>query len=427
MSLFIGIDLGTSGCRAIAIDDRGVVQGMAVRTLPKPVSKHPGQHEQDPKLWWDAVCDVLQELVQRISPGSIAGLAVDGTSSTLLLTDPDGEPLTPGLMYNDTRSRDCLALLERVAPPDSPVLSASSSLAKLLHLRRTYPHSEYLALHQADWIAGRLTGRYPVSDENNVLKLGYAPLDRCWPDWIGALDIPSSCLPQVQPCGTLLGRLSTQAAAETGLPPGIPVIAGTTDSNAAFIASGARQIGDGVTSLGSTLVLKVLTDRPITDAPHGIYSHRLGELWLAGGASNSGGAVLRRYFSDAEMQRMSQDLNPQQTTGLDYYPLPARGERFPENDPEKAPRLSPRPRDPVTFFQAMLEGIAKIEHQGYRRLQEQGAPYPTRVFSMGGGAPNPGWCEIRQQYLQVPVLVADHQEAAYGAALLAKQGVENYC
>ncbi len=427
MSLFIGIDLGTSGCRAIAIDDRGIAQGTAIRTLEKPVSNHPGQHEQNPQLWWNAVCEVLTELVQWICPADIAGVAVDGTSSTLLLADPDGKPLTPGLMYNDTRARDSLRVLERAAPPQSPVLSASSSLAKLLHLRRTHTHSACIALHQADWIVGRLTGNYPVSDENNCLKLGYDALNRCWPEWFGSLDIPLSCLPQVVPCGSPLGSLSEQAAAHTGLPPGTPVIAGTTDSNAAFIASGARQIGDAVTSLGSTLVLKVLTDRPVTLARYGIYSHRLGDLWLAGGASNSGGAVLRQHFSDEAIQRMTPALKPQFATGLDYYPLPAQGERFPINDPDKLPRLTPCPNDPVTFFQAILEGIAKIEHQGYRLLQEQGTPYPNRVFSMGGGARNPGWCEIRQRYLQVPVLVADHQEAAYGAALLAKQGVENFC
>ncbi|MET0090509.1 MAG: FGGY-family carbohydrate kinase [Candidatus Thiodiazotropha sp.] len=423
MSLFVGIDLGTSGCRGIAINDQGVVLGMSVRSLPAPVSKQPGQHEQDPLLWWDVVCQVLSELTRQVIPGEVAAVAVDGTSSTLLLADRNGKPLTPGLMYNDTRSRDELALLKRIAPPDSPaVLSAASSLAKLLHLRRIHPHPESLALHQADWIVGRLTGDYPLSDENNVLKLGYDPLNRRWPEWIEALDIPAACLPRVVPCGTPLGSLNSEAAAATGLPSGIPVIAGTTDSIAAFIASGARQIGDAVTSLGSTLVLKVLTDWPINDARYGIYSHRLGDLWLAGGASNSGGAVLRQHFSDTQMQAMTRSLRPQQRTGLNYYPLPAAGERFPVNDPEKAPRLTPRPDDSVVFFQAMLEGIAEIECRGYRLLHELGAPYPTRVLSMGGGARNPGWSEMRQQRLQVPVEVAQHQEAAYGAALLARQG-----
>ncbi len=422
MSLFIGIDLGTSGCRGIAVDDSGAVQGLSVVSLPAPISKQPGHQEQNPRLWWDAVRQVLNELTRQINPREIAALSVDGTSATLLLADRDGVPLTPGLMYNDTRSRDALAILKQIAPPDSPVLSAASSLAKLLHLRRIHPHPESLALHQADWIVGRLTGHYPLSDENNALKLGYDPLNRCWPEWLGALDIPTACLPQVAPCGTPLGSVNTAAAAATGLLPGIPVIAGTTDSNAAFIASGAQRIGDAVTSLGSTLVLKVLTDRPVTDARYGIYSHRLGELWLAGGASNSGGAVLRQHFSDRQMQAMTRSLRPLRRTGLDYYPLPAAGERFPDNDPEKAPRLTPRPRDPVVFFQAMLEGIADIEHRGYRLLQKRGAPYPTRVFTMGGGARNPGWREIRQQRLQVPVFVAQHQEAAYGAALLARQG-----
>ncbi|MET0065648.1 MAG: FGGY-family carbohydrate kinase [Candidatus Thiodiazotropha sp.] len=422
MSLFIGIDLGTSGCRGIAIDVQGAVRGMATWPLPQPVSRTPGQHEQDPGLWWEAVCRVVGALRQQTHPGDIAALAVDGTSSTLLLADATGTPLTPGLMYNDTRARDSLDALQRVAPAESPVLSASSSLAKLLHLYPASPGTGTFALHQADWIVGRFTGEYPLSDENNALKLGYDPLNRCWPEWIGSLGIPLSCLPRVVPCGTPLANLSPRAADETGLPPGIPVIAGTTDSNAAFLASGARQIGDAVTSLGSTLVLKVLTDRPVSDARYGIYSHRLGDLWLAGGASNSGGAVLRQHFSDQQIQRMTRKLRPQYATGLDYYPLPAQGERFPLNDPDKLPQLSPRPDDPVIFFQALLEGIAQIEHQGYQLLHQLGTPYPKRVFSMGGGARNPGWVEIRRQRLRVPVQVAEHQQAAYGTALLARQG-----
>jgi sugar (pentulose or hexulose) kinase len=123
-----------------------------------------------------------------------------------------------------------------------------------------------------------------------------------------------------------------------------------------------------VTSLGSTLVVKQLCQRPIFAPEFGIYSHRIGAAWLAGGASNTGGRVIERFFPRDRLAALSAVLNPDQPTGLDYYPLIAPGERFPIADPALAPRLEPRPTDEATFFQAILEGIAGIEALAYRKL-----------------------------------------------------------
>jgi D-ribulokinase len=424
MSLFIGIDLGTSGCRAIAIDENAVVRSMASRPLPESASRCKGYQQQNPLDWWQAVIKLLQEIGRESANQSVDGIAVDGTSSTLLLTNRRGEPLTPALMYNDTRSRHSLEIVKTFAPEGSPVLSASSSLAKLLHLSKKIGGRHFFALHQADWILGQLCGENPISDENNVLKLGYDPINRQWPAWISELDIPAEALPKVYPCGTRVGKLSKRVADVTGLKRGIPVVTGTTDSNAACIASGANVIGDAVTSLGSTLVLKILSDHPVFDTQYGIYSHRLGDRWLVGGASNSGGAVLRHHFSNKEMARLSAELKPDQSTGLDYYPLNSPGERFPVNDPDLTPKLTPKPDSDLLFFQGLLEGIANIEQQGYQRLASLGAPTPKQIFSIGGGAINEPWRIMRQQRLKVPVIQSEQQEAAYGVALLALKGVK---
>ena len=165
-----------------------------------------------------------------------------------------------------------------------------------------------------------------------------------------------------------------------------------------------------------------MADQPVF-APHdGVYSHRLGDRWLVGGASNSGGAVLRQYFTDDDMARLSARLDIETPTGLDYYPLPATGERFPVNDPGLAPRLQPRPDDDVRFFQGILAGIAGIEHEGYRKLAALGAPWPTRIITTGGGASNESWRTMRARLNDIPVTAAAHQDAAYGTALLARKG-----
>jgi hypothetical protein len=277
--------------------------------------------------------------------------------------------------------------------------------------------------HQADWISGLLCKRFDISDENNCLKLGYDPVNREWPPWLSALIIDRTQLPRVYAPGTAIATLDSDIAQQLGLPVNCQLVAGTTDSIAAFIATGARDVGEAVTSLGSTLVLKLISDKPVFSSQLGVYSHRLGNTWLAGGASNSGGKVLLKYFDQSRLAEMTTELEPDSPTGLDYYPLAQAGERFPRNDPQLQPILEPRPPEDVKFFQAMLEGIASIEAEGYTALSQLGAPRLTKVFTAGGGSKNPAWRKIRENKLGVPVEIAEHSEASYGAALLAMRAI----
>jgi sugar (pentulose or hexulose) kinase len=377
--------------------------------------------EQDPDLWWQGVCALLDAFSTTIPAGEVRAIAVDGTSASLLLADAAGRPLGPALMYNDSRARTEAERIRTLAPARSGAHGPSSSLAKLLHLLAQAPGSQARhALHQADWVGGCLSGRWGLCDENNALKLGYDAEQRRWPDWLAALGLPPDLLPEVVPPGTPIGPLRAELADRWGFPTDTRIVAGTTDSTAGFLATGAREPGTAVTSLGSTLVLKVLSTVPLFAPEYGVYSHRLGDLWLAGGASNSGGAVLLNFFTPGQLAELTPRLQPERPTGLYYYPLPAPGERFPIQNARLPPRIEPIPDDPVRLLQGLLEGMADIEARGYRLLAELGAPYPTEVRSVGGGAMNDAWTRIRADRLGVPVLRAEHQEAAYGAALLAR-------
>jgi len=415
--LYIGIDFGTSGCRSCVIDAAAGVQAEVAVPLPDPTGQ-----QQDPEIWWDALGMNLERLVPLIPPGHVAAIAVDGTSATLLLCDAGGNPLGPALMYNNACATSAAEQVAWTAPTDCAAHGPTASLAKLLTLQaEPASRDARFALHQADWITGRLSGHYGITDENNALKLGYDPIIRSWPDWLDRLGVHRELLPAVVPPGQAVGTLAPMLAARWGLAASTRIISGTTDSTAGFIATGAGP-GEAVTALGSTLVLKVCSNRPVFAPSQGVYSHRLGEHWLVGGASNSGGAVLRRYFSDRQIQQLSLAVQPDVPTGLDYYPLPATGERFPENNPGLEPRLEPRPADDAVFFQGILEGLTAIEQRGYRLLESLGAPWPERIYSVGGGAVNEAWRSMRATALGIPVAVAQHQQAAYGAALLARQG-----
>jgi hypothetical protein len=154
------------------------------------------------------------------------------------------------------------------------------------------------------------------------------------------------------------------AAARAGLPAGALVCGGTTDSIAAFVAAGVSDVGQAVTSLGSTMAVKLLSSTRVDDAAFGVYSHRLGAGWLVGGASNTGGAVLRRYFTDTQLAALTQRIDPGKPSGFDYYPLVTPGERFPVNDPGLAPRLEPRPADDALFLQGEAWRVSWVEREG---------------------------------------------------------------
>ncbi|MDX8536670.1 FGGY-family carbohydrate kinase [Mesorhizobium abyssinicae] len=414
--LAIGIDIGTSGARAVAMrPDFSIASHAAV-----PLDRF-GANGRDPAVWWTAVEATLKELLSGIDRAAVRSIAVDGTSGTVLPVDSAGRPLAEPLMYNDKVLDDAiLAVIARGAPEASAAHGATSGLAKALAFQLVPGVARML--HQADWIAGQFSGRFDVSDENNSLKTGYDVEAGRWPDWIAATGMRMELLPKVTRPGSVAGRLTTEAAERFGLARDVAVVTGTTDGCASFLATGATTAGEGVTALGSSLTIKILSDRPISAPRYGIYSHRLGDAWLAGGASNSGGKVLAQHFSVARIIELSAAIDPATETGLDYYPLGIAGERFPIADPALPPRLEPRPQSEADYLKAMLEGIAGIEALGYRRLAELGAPKLTSVRSVGGGAANAAWTAIRQRKLGVDFLAALSDEAAAGTARLALKG-----
>ena len=421
--LFIGIDLGTSGCRAIAVDASGKIKAQAQINYANKNHK-----QQTPADWWQATQAVLHAITSEFNQQHIQAIAVDGTSGTVLLCDDAGQPLSPALMYDDKRAEAQADFLQQYAPKNSVVLNPTSGLAKILWLLEHHkPEGNFHIVHQADWIAGLLCRRFDFSDFNNALKTGFDPVNKIWPLWLldlfKELTINPTSLPNVVSPGSSVANIHPHVASDTGLPIDVEIIAGTTDSTAAFMASNATETGQAVTSLGSTLVLKVISDIEINDPKHGVYSQPYGQHWLVGGASNSGGAVLNYYFNNEQMLKLTKQLKPGAHTNLNYYPLLKTGERFPINDPDLAPRITPKVDNDALFFQGLLEGIAEIEHNGYRLLEQLGAPYPTSVQTAGGGAINKAWQQIREHKLGVPVTVASHTEAAYGAALLA---LKNY-
>ena len=415
--LSLGIDIGTSGVRTAVLDGETLVSSAR--------ADHPVQTKDwvDARDWWEAVetCLHTQMLALdalNIARTDIARIAVDGTSGSMVLTDEDLNTVSPALMYNSKGFEEEAAQIAPYAGTGHITNGSNSALARALRLVKIASHEPHHLLHQADFIAAKLMGQGGHSDFNNALKTGFDPETKTWPSWIGDA-IDPSLLPRVRSPGDPIQEISEQVARTFGLSPKTMVHAGTTDSIAAFLACAPLAPGVAVTSLGSTLAIKLLSKTRIDDPSIGLYSHRLGELWLVGGASNTGGAVLKSFFAPDEITALSARIDPTQPSGLSYYPLLQRGERFPINDPDLVPVLTPRPSDDAEFLHGLLEGIARIEASCYKEIEARGGEMPPVIYTAGGGSKNDVWAQIRSHHLSARLENARSTEASIGVARLA--------
>ncbi|CAN6485195.1 unnamed protein product [Victoria cruziana] len=301
--------------------------------------------------------DIPRTLCSRVS-----SISIDGTSATTMIIDSGtGEPLCRPFLYNESFP-DALPIVCSIAPEYHTVCSGSSTLAKLVSWWTTdvSRRESAILMHQADWLLWHLHGKLGVSDYNNALKVGYDPESEAYPSWL--ISQPYSyMLPTVKAPGTPVAFIKEDVKLRFGLPRDCIACTGTTDSIAAFLAARVAEPGKAVTSLGSTLAIKLLSTSRVDDARFGVYSHRLDDMWLVGGASNTGGAALRKLFTDKQLEELSEKIDPLKPSSLDYYPLTSVGERFPVADAKLEPRMSPRPTDDVEFLHGILESIARIE------------------------------------------------------------------
>uniref|UniRef100_A0A2P2K887 D-ribulose kinase n=1 Tax=Rhizophora mucronata TaxID=61149 RepID=A0A2P2K887_RHIMU len=417
--LYLGMDFGTSGARYALIDKHGTIHSEGKKEYHHFMS---GETIDWVASWRETLFSLLGEVPVHLRP-LVASVSLDGTSATTLIVDSKtGEPLRKPFLYDES-CPEALPIVKSIAPANHTVCSGSSTLCKVVSWWNTVDSNKESAtlLHQADWLLWLLHGKLGVSDYNNALKVGYDPEVESYPTWL--LSQPySQLLPTVIAPGTSVGYLKEDIRKQFGFTEDCAVCAGTTDSIAAFLAARAMQPGKAVTSLGSTLAIKLLSTRRIEDARFGVYSHRLDDKWLVGGASNTGGAVLRQLFTDEQLEKLSELIVPTEPSPLDYYPLKAIGERFPVADPNLVPRLHPRPESDVEYLHGILESIARIEAKAYSLLKDLGATQVEEVFTAGGGAKNEKWTKIRERVLGLPVRRAMQTEAAYGAALLALKG-----
>jgi sugar (pentulose or hexulose) kinase len=358
-------------------------------------------------------------VLARLPASSIRGLAVDGTSGTILLIDPQGQPLAPGLMYDDGRASSEVQQVNALGQETWRTLGyrmqASWALPKLLWLLHQHPEftTGTRLLHQTDFINRCLVGGEVPSDSSSALKTGYDLINDCWPArTFDALNVPERIMPRVVRSGVQIGTVCAAAAQATGLPTGIPVIAGMTDGCAAQIGAGALSVGSWNSVLGTTLVLKGVTRDLLHDPSGVVYSHRSPEdTWLPGGASSTGVGAITKFFPQRNLAELDERAQQREPASVVTYPLVAHGERFPFTAPDAEGFTLGEPVDEVDRYASLLQGVAFIERLCFDYLDLLDAPTSGNLYLTGGGARSRYWCQLRADMAHVALTRSDPNTA----------------
>lgn len=424
---FLGIDIGTQGARVVLIDVKGNVVGNTEESFPL---SNQSREEQSPRAWWDACLRSLKILIRdvkdTIALADIRAVSVTSTSGTVIPLNKNNTPLHNAIMYSDKRSAEKGKLCRNVAlkyiKDGYTGFNASSGLSKMVWFVDIFPDKAKSItkwIHATDYIIGKLSERWGITDYTNALKSGFDVRNGNWPLYLYEhLPLKKEWLPTVVLSGTPIGTLDTSLAKALGLSSKVQVVAGMTDGCASQIASGAVKLGDWNTTIGTTLVIKGVTKEEIKDPEDRLYSHRHPEgFWMPGGASNTGADWVTKEFGD-HLEILNKEAEKLIPTGHLSYPLRQEGERFPFIAPT-AKGFEPDRLSQAERFTSNMEGVAYVERYAFEMIERLSGEKVKAVFTAGGGSNSDAWLTIRSNVLNLPIYKMRHVTGAVGAAILA--------
>ncbi|MVZ62824.1 FGGY-family carbohydrate kinase [Sphingobacterium humi] len=423
---FFGVDVGTQGARIVLVNQRGELIASDARKFDLDDRF---REEQSPELWWKDCQEMMGNLIQNlpsyIDKQAIQALSVTSTSGTVIPLNADMQPIHDAIMYSDPRSAEqgkrCKTVASTYVQHGYTGFNASSGISKMLWFVETYPEKVadlHLWVHASDFIVGKFSGNYGVTDYTNVLKSAYDLEKLTWPAFVtNELGMQASWLQQVVPSGTVVGALNQELATAWGIPR-IAVVVGMTDGCATQMASGAVKPGTWNTTIGTTLVIKGVTKSNVVDPLGRLYSHRHPEgYWMPGGASNTGADWISLDFAE-NLQALNEAAAQLIPTGKLAWPLKQEGERYPIMAAQ-AKGFYPEDASREELFTAGLEGVAFIERLAYEIIEELSGEKVEAVYAAGGGSNSDVWLQIRASVLNVPMYKCKEASGAFGAAIMA--------
>ena len=444
--LFLGLDVGTSGVKAILVAASGDVVASATSPLTMQ-TPHPGWAEQDPEAWWQATLASIDAVRGKRKDARIAAIGISGQMHSSVFLDRSGAVIRPALLWCDGRTTaECAEITTRVGGEErlrdlasNPALEGFT-LPKVLWLRKHEPDAfARLAtvLLPKDYIRYRLTGELASEPSDASATLMYDTAHLRWSEEImRAVDLPMSLLPNVGPSAGVLGRVTAEVAARTGIDAGVPVVGGGADNACGAAGVGVIAPGEVVTSWGTSGTVLAPTARPLVDPrlrAH-TFCHVLPDVWYLMGVVLTAGGAFSWYqeqlarelagVSDAAARLDAEAASvPRGAEGVTFLPY-LQGERTPHRDAAARGAILglSLAHTRAHLTRAVLEGITFALRDSVTILQGLGLA-PSHLLLTGGGAKSKLLRQLQAEIFGLPVTTVNREEGpAYGAALLAAVG-----
>ncbi len=440
---WLGLDVGTSGSRALLVDSSGRVRYSFTAPHEEMQMQRPLWAEQDPDDWWRASQIAIKGVLQAagVDGTSVSAVGLSGQMHGLVLLDEADQVIRPALIWCDQRSQRQVDFINSKVQPAkvleniaNPMLTGFT-LPKLLWVRDHEPEkfaSVRKMLLPKDYARFKLTGEF-ATDVSDASGTGlFDVVHRKWSTaMVSALGIDSAILPKAYESSEVSGRVSAAAAEVTGLAAGTPVVGGAGDQAASAIGNGIVEPGTVSCTIGTSGVVFAYLDKPAYDPAGRVHTfcHAIPGAWHVMGVTQGAGLSFQwfrnRLTPSIEYDDLTAEatLSPAGAHGLFWLPY-LMGERTPHLDPYARGAwigltAKHQRRDLV---RAILEGVCYSQKDGLEIIRELGAP-PALVRLSGGGAKSPFWHQLFADIFDTRVATLETQEgSAYGAALLALIG-----
>ncbi|MGL4610898.1 MAG: xylulokinase [Trueperaceae bacterium] len=437
----LGLDLGTSGVRVLAVNDKGKVIAEVNRHYPL-LTPQPGWTEQNPSDWAKQSLLALKDMAKKLKGHTLVGLGLSGQMHGMTPLDAQGKVVRPAILWNDQRTGDAVKLMEKTVPrkefiqrTGNPAITGFH-ISKLVWLRKAEPDNFKRAKHSLlpkDYIGYVLTGQMASEPTDNSGTNCFHLASKAWDtDILKELKISPSLFPTVIASHDIIGKLTRTMARQTGLPEGLPVIAGAGDNAAAATGLGlsSRKPTLGSVSLGTSGVIFAPL-REATPDPEGrvhLFCHADGGYNLLGVTLSAAGSLqwyhdtFTKNTSFKDLVKLAAKSKPG-ANGVTFKPYLA-GERTPHLNPDLRGSFTglSLATNEADVVQAVLEGVTFSLHDALDVINS--LTRLTSCLSTGGGSQSDFWLQMISDVLKVPLSTPTYnQGAAYGAALLALKGV----
>jgi xylulokinase len=438
MSVVLGLDIGTTSTIGILIRLPDTVLATASRpvTLSSP---HAGWAEEDPRQWWANVSAITRELMASIDPGELKAIGVTGMLPAVVLLDAAGEVLRPSIQQSDGRCGVEVEALRREVDAAAFLKRAGNGINQQL----VAPKLRWLEAHEPavfrriatvfgsyDYVNWRLTGMRAV-EQNWALEAGFVDLasHEIADDLVALARIPRAALPPRSVSHAVLGRVTAGAAAETGLPEGVPVVGGAADLIASALGAGVVRPGDVLLKFGGSVDVLIATDRATPDPRLYLDHHLVPGLFMPNGCMATGGSGLNWFvdtFGGGRTHRTLDQLAARVSAGADGVAILPYflGEKTPIHDPDARGVFSglSLAHGIGHLWRALLESYAYAIRHHVEVLNDIGHKTETYLASDGGAASDV-WMQIVADVLQAPVQrLEGHPGSCLGAAWTAAIG-----